>query len=516
MLAGPGAGLALQEESGRLLRSAVAAAAGRAGGVAASGGARGRKSRASEPQPELQAWLQKQGLSPAEADAHARRLAHIFGGDQQAALASLPATFAWCRGKGLSGLETAQLLDRIAAQQPGNVARFAETAQKDWQLVEPCIEAHVQRLAQVGKRAPKHASFTDLLRSNVKAARMLALPPGHAKAWLAAVGVALPDPAVVGGLLLSDPLLLTSRPDTPAAVLRWSSKALHVPPAELAAFVAKAPALLLRDPQSLQDHLAALQTAVGAEQAGALAVYWPRLLGTGTSTAQGALAWLQQQLGGDAQRLAAVLGRSPHLLTVSVDGLQRRADFLRQQLGWRPGDGQLAAWIEAHPRTMAGVDFDSADKQALLRLYTGVLGLPLTDCLERLSTYLGYGLETAAARYMLVQVRSGGWLVWRQRLLCMPCTRTSHAPARCPPGRLATLPCSAAGLCCAGTRALAAVRWQDRRCPAVLGEPRPQAAGILRRRHQGGSAGIRALVAPERAGPAPAGGRQVREWMLGG
>ena len=37
------------------------------------------------PQPQLQAWLQQQGVPAAKADQYARRLAHVFG-SQQAAL----------------------------------------------------------------------------------------------------------------------------------------------------------------------------------------------------------------------------------------------------------------------------------------------------------------------------------------------------------------------------------------------------------------------------------------------
>ena len=167
-------------------------------------------------------------------------------------------------------------------------------------------------------------------------------------------------------------------------------------------------ALLERKVAALQALLAALPEAPPPGLALQLVQKEPRLLTTKNETMHAALAWLLQQFGGDSQRVLAVLGRSPKLLSRSADDLQRRADYLQGQLGWQAGDGQLAAWIAASPRPFADCSFGSADKQALLRLYTGVLGLPLTDCLDRWSGYLGRGLATTAARYTLVQVRAAG------------------------------------------------------------------------------------------------------------
>ena len=486
LLAGPGAGLAVQEASAqRQPRSTVVAAAisgGRSGG-SSTGRRRGRAGHTAEPQPDLQAWLQKlQGLAAADAAQHARRLAHIFGGDQQAALASLPATFEFCRSQGLSGLETAQLLDRIAQRRHENVARFATTAQLDWQLLDGCIAAHVLLLQQAGERLPKHASLASLLRSSKDAAQVLAMPPGHVDDWVKALSALLPDAADVGRLLLAKPQAARTPPETTLAVLRWFVEALGVPPAELAAFVSKAAPVMNYKAATLAEKLAALQAALPPEQARRLVQKQPVLLASHSVTIREALAWLMQAFGGDAERVLAVLETAPTLLTVSADGLQRRADFLQRQHGWRRvrgRTGQLGKWIEARPNAFS-VDLAAPDTAAKLLLLAGGQGLPLADALERCGAYLHIGLETAAARCALVQarccplsecMRSTPAVLCCRRSTGAPCSRLSDAlPCRRPP---------------AGARALAAVR-PGRRALADLAGQGPQSAARLRRRHRGG------------------------------
>ena len=359
-----------------------------------------------EPQPELQAWLEKdQGLTRTDADQHARRLVAVFGGDQQAALASLPTTFAWCTSRGLSGLQTAQLLGRIAKKRRDSVVSFAATAQRDWQLIEPYIAVHVQRLRQAEKQLPKHASLAALVCGRGGAAMMLATPPGHVASWLAAVGKQLPDAADVGRLVIGSPFILAANPQTTLAALRWCVEALSVQPAQLAAYAAKVAALLKRDTASLQANLAALQRTLGAELTLQLAQKHPVLLGNSSVTVQQTLEWLQRQFGGDAARLQAVLERGSRLLSTSAEALQRRADYLQRQLGWQPGDCQLAAFIEKYPQPFATVSFDSPDKQVQLLLLTSVLGVSLADLLSQWSSHLMYSLPTVTARYILVQVR---------------------------------------------------------------------------------------------------------------
>ena len=497
----------------------MAAAATAAGGIAepaggSSGGQRkkrGRKpgsfrnSHMAQPQPALQSWLEKeQQFEPAAADQHARRLAAVFGGDQQAALASLPATFAWCTSQGLSGLQTAQLLDRIAKKRRDSVVSFAATAQRDWQLIEPYIAAHVRWRQQAGEQLPKHASLADVLQSRRDAARMLALAPGHVAAWLGAVSKQLTDAAYVGRLVLPQPLALTADMKTTLAVLRWFGEALGVPPAELAAFAARSPGLLSLKAATLRDNLAALQSVLPPEKARQLVQKQPSLLSHRSDTVQQALEWLQRQFGGDDARLQAVLERCPHLLKCSAGNLQRRANYVQRQLGWQPGDGQLAAFIKKYPDPFARIDFNSPDKRALLLLLSGVVGAERRKVLGKWSAYLGRGLETTVARYVLVQVRFCLCVLVQVR-----CCIWQPALPACSSALCAATPCAASSLkamrSChmpAGARALAAVRPQRRRA-ALVGHRGPQAAALLRHQ-QGGGAGLGAGLAAERAGPAAA------------
>ena len=101
-----------------------------------------------------------------------------------------------------------------------------------------------------------------------------------------------------------------------------------------------------------------------------------------------------------------MIERCPQLLTVSVDGLERRAAYLQQALGWQPGGGQLAVFVAKYPKPFACVDFGSEEKQLMLRFLTGVVGVAPGDCLSKWSIYLNRSLETTVARYMLIQARS--------------------------------------------------------------------------------------------------------------
>ena len=468
--------------------------------LAAGGGGGSGGGRTAEPQPELQAWLELQGLTAADADWHARRLARIFGGDQQAALASLPATFEFCRSRGLSGLESARLLDRIAQKRHENVVSFATTAQLDWLQMDGCIAAYVRRRQQAGERLPKHASLASLLRQDgsTDAAQALASPRRVAD-WVKALSALLPDAADVGRLLLGKPQAARTPPETTLAVLRWFVEALGVPPAELAGYAARGSAVLNYKAATLQEKLAALQAALPPEQAQRLARQHPSLLGYHSVTIREALAWLMQAFGGDAERVLAVVDRVPQLLTVSQASLERRAEHLQRQHGWRRvrgHTGQLTAWIEAHPSAFAESDFGSPDRQAVQLLYTGVLGLDEAGCATRWSSYLSRGLPRTAARYVLLQARRGpAGLCFRcqrrrrrrpgerRRLLASGAAVSSTAPVSTQPfhSSAPTAPQPPAP----GARALAAVQpW--RHALAGLGQEHTRAAGRRHCRHRGG------------------------------
>ena len=223
---------------------ATGAAAAAAAPLGADGGEpTGRQRRgtsgalSADPQPRLQAWLQQeQGLSADKADWHARRLAQVFG-SEQAALDDLPATFARCRGPGnkdMTGLQAAELLDRIAETRWENVVNFSSTAQVDWQLIDEYICAFVERLVQAGKQLPKHTCLAEVLCSSPAAAQALRTPPGHVAAWLEAVQQRLPG-ADLGAMLVSLPSMVTGDPTTTSlATIGWVEESLR--PNDLAAF----------------------------------------------------------------------------------------------------------------------------------------------------------------------------------------------------------------------------------------------------------------------------------------
>ena len=365
-------------------------------------GKQGPKTHAAEPQPQLQAWLQQeQALPAAEADQHARRLALVFG-SQQAALDSLPATFEWCRSRGLTGLQTAQLLDHIAKARRDNVVQFATLVQPVWQQMESYIAAWAEPLRRAGARLPTHTSLAEVLGSSEAAVGALGMPPGHVEAWLTAVSQRLPA-VTIGRLLLTAPHVVCSSPATALAAINWAVDVLGV--ADLAAFFAAAPGLLTREVFSLQRNLDSLQQALGwtAQRAQQLVVKQPMLLGCSPATVLAALAWLWQ-LFPDAQQLVAVADRGPQLLFRTVQRLQGNADTLRAALGWQDGDGQLAAFVAAYPQPFATVNLSGKSAADKLRLLTQVVGLSTERCLSEGTTYLKTGLPTMAAHYMLVQV----------------------------------------------------------------------------------------------------------------
>ena len=365
---------------------------------------RGAISRTLEPQPQLQAWLQQeQGLSAKAADQHARRLALVFG-SQQAALDSLPATFEWCRSRGLTGLQTAQLLDRIAELRRENVVQFGALVQPVWQQLEGYIAAWAEQERQAGdSKMRKNTSLAEVLCGNEVAAAALAVPPGHVEAWLAAVSQRLPK-AAIGRLLLSMPNMVCSSPATALAAIRWAADVLGV--ADPAAFFVKAPKLLKSAVSTLQRNLDSLQQALGwtAHQVQQLVAKQPGLLSNSPATVQAALAWLRQ-LFPDAEQLVAVVDRGPQLLFRSVQHLQGNADYLRQALGWQDGDSQLVAYVAARPQDFATIDLSSEDTQHKLQLLGEVVGVSIEQCLTSCIGYLNRRLENIAARYMLVQVR---------------------------------------------------------------------------------------------------------------
>ena len=382
-------------------------------------------SRTAEPQPELQAWLeQRQGLPAAEADQHARRLAHVFGGDQQAALAGRPLTFELCSSKGLMGLETAQLLARIAYRRHENVVSFETMAQRTWQLIDGHISAYVQRRQQQpNKRPPKHSCLAAKLRSDCTAVWALAVPPDHVEDWLATVSKLLPQ-ADIGALLLTSPSVVTGCIDTASAAVAWASVTLEVEGKELMSLFAAMPGLLKRTAAALDVNFAALQETaqLTAEQARRMVLYYPALLTASSETVRAAAGWVRRHFP-DAEQLLELLERCPRLLAVPADRLQRNASYLQHQLGWQPGSGQLAACIADYPLPFAQLDFEGKETQAKLLLLTGVVGVGRLDVLASGSNCLVRGLETIAARYMLVQVGAGilaGCVDGnRSHLLCM-------------------------------------------------------------------------------------------------
>ncbi len=364
---------------------------------------RGKLSHTREPQPQLQAWLQQQqGLPAAEADEYARRLSEIYE-TQQAALEGLPTTFEWCRSRGLTGLQVAQLLDGIGKKRRESVKHFAAEATPAWQLMDSHIAAYVEQLRQAGDRKlRKRSSLAGVLCSSGKATEALGMPPRHVEAWLAAVSEQLGD-AAVGRLVLSNPIVVTATHSTALAAVSWAADVLGV--ADPAAFFARAPDLLCRKVAALQHKVGSLQQVLGwtAEAVRQLVLKQPLILTSSTDTTEAAAAWLRRHIT-DAEQMADVIDRGSRLLGRSDQHLQANADYLRQALGWQDGDGQLAAFVAAHPSDFAAVSLSSEDTQHKLQLFSEVVGISPEQCLSCGITYLNRGLETICAQYMLVQV----------------------------------------------------------------------------------------------------------------
>ncbi|PRW51094.1 mitochondrial transcription termination factor-like family-3 [Chlorella sorokiniana] len=225
-------------------------------------------SHTAEPQPQLQAWLQQeQGLPAEAAGLHARRLALVFG-SQQAALDGLPATFEWCRSRGLTGLQTAQLLDDIAKCQRDSVVQFAALVQPVWQLMDSYVAAWAEQQQQAGdSKQRKHTSLAEALCSK-KTAEALGVSPGHVEAWLAARNLdsllqALGWPAEQARqLVLKQPVILAPSPDTVQASLAWLRQ-LFPDAEQLAGVIGRGSRLLGCSVQHLQGNANYLRHALG-------------------------------------------------------------------------------------------------------------------------------------------------------------------------------------------------------------------------------------------------------------
>ena len=456
----------------------------------------GRLSQTADPQPLLQAWLQrKQGLPAKGADQHARRLTWVFD-SEQAALDSLPATFAWCRGpdnKDMTGLQTAQLLDRIARKRRENSVKFFSTAQVDWQLIDCCIRAYAERLDPDGKQLPKNTRLAEVLCSSSAAAQALGMRPGHVAAWLEAVQQRLPA-ADLGAMLLRSPALVTADPTNSVAVIDWVEEALR--PNDLAAFFRVYCYVLKSNPDTLAANLANLQHAAGltAEQAQELALKQPQLLSAAPDTVQLSAAWRRQQFP-DPVQLFKVLRRGQQLLTRPVDDhLQRNAGYLQLELEWSAAGGQLAAFIKKYPSAFATVNFVSPNVQAKLLFLTEVAGVDLWRCLTMGGNYLKTSLNSMAAKYVLVKASP-------HAKLCITLLLT-HA------GLLS--------MCCRSVAAEGGshhVAHQGRRGFPVLDHGQGIRQEALQD-HWSSAQRPRARLAPQRGGAAPAGAAQVSEWVV--
>ena len=255
----------------------------------------------------------RQGLPLAEAQWHAMRLAHVFRSAEDAALAGLPATFDWCRGQGLSVLETAQLLDHMESSSHESVRSFSSGAQLVWQRFDAAIAAHVERQRRSGGRLPKRTYLAEVLHSRKTATVALTKLPGRVAEWLAVVGqhLALAD---ICAVLLNNPLIVHCRPATAAATLAWAADELQLEGDELAAFNRKA-RLLGSDPITLQANLDNVQRAAGLtpEQTQRLVCASPRLLTSSQGVVNAVAAWLQRLYPSPEARWD-VLRRAPQLL----------------------------------------------------------------------------------------------------------------------------------------------------------------------------------------------------------
>ncbi|KAL4447892.1 hypothetical protein ABPG75_005111 [Micractinium tetrahymenae] len=380
-------------------------------GTAADGKAGSNSKRASscgkpkDPPLQLQSWLQEQqGVPVKEAGRIAERLAAAFGGDEQAALASLPATFAWCRSQQLStglvltGLQVAEVLVVIASHQYANVVNFASTAQHDWQLIDSLISVHVQQ--KLGCKLLNHSCLADVLRSRPVQGTALSMQPGHVAAWIAAARRHLSE-ADVGALLLAQPYLVSSAPETAAASIAWVRHKLGV--TDVGRFFRRYPGLLIRRTAALQENLRGMattlqQVGLSTDEARQLAADHPGLLDMKPATLRETATWLQQRI--PAGQLLDVLLRGPQLLKRTSARQQSQEDCLRQQLGW--DSNRVADFIKDYPQSFTCVDLSKPDTAAKLRFLTEVVGVASEEeCIARCSSYLKTSLQSMAALHVL-------------------------------------------------------------------------------------------------------------------
>ncbi len=381
------------------------------------------------PCPQLQAWLEaEQGLAAEQAAEVAWQLALAFQ-SEQAALAGLPATFAFCASQQLSGPEAAAVLCSIAKRRRQNVVDFATSVQPVWLQLNSYCAAYVEERRQARKRLPAHLTFGSMLLVNNPAHLALAMPPGHVQRWLDTVATRL-SPADLGVVLAKQPEIVVSAPQTAVTALEWAAEVLG-PPELVSRLVRGAPRLLQADKATLQRKLRTIAAAAGVTEAQAkqLVLKMPLVLTTSSDgTMREATTWLREyfppgklprRVGGfcqfgcyqhlpalpcglrcvlspqpmllllplllcrmrclllltkccpclcappPADVLWPLLLRGPMLLTATATKLQRNADYL-QAPPFGWDDVRLAAFIQRFPQGFSTGDFRSKKYEAKL------------------------------------------------------------------------------------------------------------------------------------------------------
>ncbi|KAI7839855.1 hypothetical protein COHA_006418 [Chlorella ohadii] len=356
------------------------------------------------PCPQLQAWLEaEQGLAAEQAAEVAWQLALAFQ-SEQAALAGLPATFAFCASQQLSGPEAAAVLCSIAKRRRQNVVDFATSVQPVWLQLNSYCAAYVEERRQARKRLPAHLTFGSMLLVNNPAHLALAMPPGHVQRWLDTVATRL-SPADLGVVLAKQPEIVVSAPQTAVTALEWAAEVLG-PPELVSRLVRGAPRLLQADTATLQRKLRTIAAAAGVTEAQAkqLVLKMPLVLTTSSDgTMREATTWLREYFPPDV--LWPLLLRGPMLLTATATKLQRNADYLQAPpFGW--DDVRLAAFIQRFPQGFSTGDFRSKKYEAKLLFLSEVVGVSRADSIEFYSNYLKYGLPTMTASYVLLRERA--------------------------------------------------------------------------------------------------------------
>ncbi|PRW33139.1 2OG-Fe(II) oxygenase family [Chlorella sorokiniana] len=371
------------------------------------------------PCPQLQAWLEReQGLPAKQAAEAAWQLALAFQ-SEQAALAGLPAAFAFCRSQQLSGPEAAAVLCSVAKLRRENVAEFAANTQPVWLLLDSCFAAYVEERRQQRKRLPEHLTLGSMLRSNLPAAVALVMQPGHVQRWLDTVGTQL-SAADVGAMVAKQPEIVCSSPHKAVAAVAWVSTTF--PEVPLSKILRGAPWLLQTEVATLQRKLLNMAAAVGVTEAQAkkLVLKMPALLTSSKDdTVQGAVAWLRQFFPSTDELLTLLL-RGPTLLGASTDKLQ----------------------------------------QPKLLFLSEVVGVSRVELIELCSNYLKYSLPTMTASYVLLRERAPQQLVYEDGSVSLLFTQ----------GRAEDL----AGFC---GMTVEQVRWHLREWPRC-GEGRPLLDGL--------------------------------------